>query len=116
MFSQSAPRVKFQNNRFANIRPESVKLSNTSDFYSDYNFTEDLNEVLSEIFKPTDLDFIRSMAYEKALPGALSSLENRNINRDKMKDLSLYKLAEFTSASTEMVILVAPLSENQNAK
>lgn len=108
--------VRFQNNRFSNIKVQPVKLVNANDFYSDFNIDEDLRNSLGRVFTTSDLNFVASSAHESALPSALNSLENRNLNRDKMKDLSLYKLTEFTSGNTEIVILVAPVSENQKAK
>lgn len=108
--------VKFQNNRFSNVNVQPVKLVNANDFYSEYKIVEELRNSLGQVFTTSDLNFIVSSAHESALPSALNSLENRNLNRDKMKDLSLYKLTEFTSGNTEIVILVAPVSENQKAK
>jgi hypothetical protein len=114
--SAQSARVKFQNNRFSNVKVQAVKLVNADDFYSDFPIDNSLRNSLSRVFTLSDLDFIAVSAHETALPSALNSLDNRNLNRDKMKDLSLYKLSDFTSGGTEIVILIAPVSENQKAK
>jgi hypothetical protein len=113
--SQSA-KVKFQNNRFANIKVQPVNLVNANDFYSEFPFDEDLRKSLSKVFTKADLDFIIASAKETALPSALNSLDSRNLNREKMKYLSLYRLYTFESGDTEISILIAPFSENSKAK
>ena len=114
--SSQSSKVKFQNNRFSNIKLQAVKLLNADDFYSEYPFDEDLRNSLSKVFKQADLDFIIASAKETALPSALNSLDNRNLNREKMKYLSLYRLFTFKSGDTEISILIAPVSENLKAK
>jgi hypothetical protein len=115
VFSQSA-KVKFQNNRFSNIKVQPVNIVNANEFYSDFFINEDLQNSMSKVFTQSDLDFIIASAHEKALPPALNSLDKRDLNRDKMKYLSLYRLWSFTSGDTEISILIAPVSENLKAK
>jgi len=114
-FAQTA-KVKFQNNRFSNIKARPVKLLDANEFYSDFIISEDLQNSMSKVFTQSDLDFIIASAHETALPPALNSFDKRDLNRDKMKYLSLYRLWSFTSGDTEIVILIAPVSENQKAK
>lgn len=109
-------RVKFQNNRFANIKVQPVKLINANDFYSDYLIDEKLQKTLSKIFTKADLEFILESAHESVLPEALNSFDKRNKNREKMKYLNLYQLCTFTNGERDISILVAPLSENAKAK
>ena len=115
VFSQSA-KVKFQNNRFSNIKVRPVNLINANEFYSDFLIDEALQNSLSKVFTSSDLDYIIESAHETALPAALNSFEKRNQNREKMKYLSLYRLCTFTSGDTEISILIAPVSENLKAK
>ncbi|MBK6966511.1 MAG: hypothetical protein IPH20_22095 [Bacteroidales bacterium] len=115
VFSQST-RVSFRNDRFSTIKVRPVKLLNANDFYSDFMIDEELGNSLSKVFSLSDLNFIAESAHETALPPALNSLEKRDLNRNKMKDLSLYRLATFTSGDTEIELLVAPVSENKKAR
>jgi len=108
--------VNFQNNRFSNVKVQPVKLINANDFYSDFTIDEDLRNSLSMVFSQSDLDFIAESARETALPSALNSFEKRELNRHKMKDLSLYRLTTFTIGDNEIDILVAPVSENKKAR
>ncbi len=105
--------VKFQNNRFANITPQAVIIKDAGEFYSGYGFNESIMTQLKAKISISDAEFIKSSAVESALPKAFSTLDLRNQNRQRFKDLTLYQIATFDDAGSERAVLIAPYADNK---